>query len=160
MILPAQTIRKLCMVPSAAHCLVSPFAERTREHGRTYGLSSCGYDIRIAQDMWLFPFYGRLASSIEHFCMPNDVAAEVKDKSTNARLFTLVQNTFIEPGWRGYLTLELTRERPWPIFIRKGTPIAQIIFYRLEEPTEQSYTGKYQDQEAGPQAARLEVNRA
>lgn len=82
--------------------------------------------------------------------MPNDLCAEVKDKSTNARMFVLVQNTIIEPGWRGFLTLELTRMLPWPIRIKRGTPIAQIVFKRLDAPTEQPYSGKYQDQKRGP----------
>lgn len=138
MILPAQTIRQLK--------LILPFYERTIHNGRSFGLSSCGYDIRIAEDIWLWPMFGRLASSMEWFNMPNDVLGYVKDKSTNARLFKFVQNTVIEPGWHGYLTLELTRDRPWPIFIKSGTPIAQIIFHRLETPTEQPYDGKYQNQ--------------
>ena len=67
----------------------------------------------------------------------------------------LVQNTVAEPGWRGYLTLEITRVLPWPIRIKAGTAIAQMIFKRLEQPTEQPYgcRDKYQDQKAGPQPA-------
>jgi dCTP deaminase len=156
MILPAQTVRALCTPLGGIKPMLSPFNERTLFEGRSFGLSSCGYDIRLAEDIWLWPLYGRLASSIEYFNMPKDVAAEVKDKSTNARLFTLVQNTFIEPGWSGYLTLELTRDRPWPVFLKRGTPIAQIIFYRLENQTEQPYTGKYQNQKAGPQTPIME----
>lgn len=143
MILPAQIIRQIKPI--------TPFHERTKIEGRSYGLSAAGYDIRIAEDIWLWPLFGRLASSIEYFNMPNDCLAYVKDKSTNARLFKFVQNTVIEPGWKGYLTLELTRDRPWPIFIKRGTPIAQIIFHRLEAPTEQPYDGKYQNQSAGAQ---------
>src|SRR5271170_2048759 len=104
MILSAQSIRSRKMV--------TPFEERGHSHGRTYGLSSCGYDVRLAQDMWLWPLFGRLGSVIEHLDIPSDICAEVKDKSTNARLFILVQNTFIEPGWRGHLTVELTRIFP------------------------------------------------
>ena len=136
--------------------MISPFCERGVEHGRSYGLSCCGYDVRIAEEVWLWPLYGRLASTIERFAMPDDVMARVADKSTNARKFVFVQNTIIEPGWAGYLTLELTRVLPWPILIKRGTPIAQIIFEKLEEPTERPYVGKYQGQEAGPQAARFE----
>lgn len=152
MILSAQSIRKRCLGDKP---MLKPFYERTATLGRTFGLSGAGYDIRLDRDVWLWPFWGRLAASIEQFDIPTDLCAEVKDKSSNARLFVLVQNTIIEPGWRGYLTLELTRFLPWPILLRKGTPIAQIVFKKLDEPTEQSYEGKYQDQEAGPQAARL-----
>jgi dCTP deaminase len=146
--LPAQLIRK--------RDLIQPFSERTRAFGRSYGLSAAGYDVRLAEDLWLWPFWGRLASTMEHFTMPNDLVAEVKDKSTNARKFVFVQNTVIEPGWRGYLTLELTRFLPWPIKLKKGTPIAQILFSMLAEPTEQPYDGKYQDQKKGVQPAIME----
>lgn len=161
MILSAQSIRARCFPKPNGFGgawpgpLVSPFTERATIHGRSYGLSSCGYDVRLAQDMWLWPFWGRLASTIECFTMPNDLCAEVKDKSTNARLFVLVQNTVIEPGWSGYLTLELTRFKPWPIKLKRGTPIAQIMFKKLDHPTDQPYEGKYQNQQEGPQRARL-----
>lgn len=147
-VLSAQTIRRLK--------LISPFNERKVSKGRSFGLSCSGYDIRIAEDRWVWPLWGRLASAVERFDLPTHVCAEVKDKSTNARRFITVQNTFIEPGWNGYLTLEITRHLPWPVFIRKGTPIAQIVFSFLDEPTEQPYHGKYQNQAAGPQAARNE----
>lgn len=156
MILPAQTIRALCYRVAGRLPMVYPFHERTVADGRTFGLSSCGYDVRLARSMWLWPFWGRLNSVMEHICLPLDICAEVKDKSTNARLFVLVQNTIIEPGWYGYLTLELTRFKPWPIRLKAGTPIAQIIFKRLETPTDQPYQGKYQGQKAGAQAAILE----
>lgn len=154
-ILSAQSIRQRCnndMWP-----MIEPFHERSKFEGRSFGLSCHGYDIRLAEDIWLWPFWGRLASSIEYFKMPNDICAEVKDKSTNARLFVFVQNTIIESGWVGFLTLELTRFKPWPIRLKRGTPIAQIVFKKLDEPTSQPYTGKYQNQEAGPQFARMEV---
>lgn len=89
--------------------------------------------------------------------MPHDVCADVKDKSTWARRFITVQNTFIEPGWKGYLTLEIVNHSFRLVRIRRGDPIAQIVFMRLEEPTERPYTGKYQDQERGPQPARQEI---
>jgi dCTP deaminase len=112
--------------------------------------------VRLAQTLWLWPFWGRLASIQEFISLPNDICAEVKDKSTNARLFVFVQNTVIEPGWWGYLTLELTRFKPWPIRLRKGTPIAQIVFKQLDRPTDRPYRGKYQDQKSRPQKAILE----
>jgi dCTP deaminase len=136
--------------------MIRPFNERSKSEGRTFGLSSCGYDIRLAQTIWLWPFWGRLASAIEYFNMPDDLCAEVKDKSTNARLFIFVQNTIIEPKWRGHLTLELTRFLPWPVRLKRGTPIAQVVFKKLDHPTDQPYAGKYQNQEAGPQIARME----
>lgn len=148
MILPAQAIRKACRWG-----LVSPFCERTRIGTLTYGLGPAGYDVRIREELTLTRGSFSLASTIEHFKMPNDIMGQVCDKSSLARKGLFVQNTIIEPGWRGYLTLEITCE--WQkLKIPTGTPIAQIIFMRLEEPTEQEYEGKYQDQEAGPQEAR------
>lgn len=159
MILSAQSIRAHCEGPLlklvGAKPLIEPFHERAQSMGRSYGLSSCGYDVRLAQDIWLWPFYGRLGSIIEHINMPNDLCAEVKDKSTNARMFVTVQNTIVEPGWDGYLTIELTRHLPWPIFLRRGLPIAQLIFKKLDHPTAQPYLGKYSHQKAEPQKARL-----
>jgi dCTP deaminase len=150
MILSAQSLRNL------GDSLIYPFVERGVSNGRSYGLSACGYDIRLAQDIWLWPFWGRLASAIEYFNMPDNLCAEVKDKSTNARLFVFVQNTVIEPGWCGNLTLELTRCKPWPIRLKKGTPIAQVVFKKLDQATVQPYRGKYQGQPQGPQKARFE----
>lgn len=106
MILSAQTIRALRPV--------EPFVERDVSYGRSYGLSVAGYDLRIAETVWVWPLWGRLASTVERFDMPNDVLGIIHDKSSNARRFLTVQNTVAEPGWRGYLTLELTRHLPWP----------------------------------------------
>lgn len=147
MILPPQTIRRLK--------IMSPCHERTvSPSGMTYGLANAGYDVRIDQDLVLKPHECALASTMEEFNMPNDVCADVKDKSTWARLFVTVQNTFIEPGWRGCLTLEIVNHSQETAVIKRGDPIAQIVFMRMEEPTERPYEGKYQDQERGPQAAR------
>jgi dCTP deaminase len=148
MILSAQTIRRLG--------IVEPFHERTVHAGKTFGLSVAGYDVRIDQDISLQPGAFKLASIMERLTMPNDVLAQVCDKSSWARKGLACQNTIIEPGWCGYLTIELTNHSQWSIFIRRGEPIAQIIFHRLDEATEHPYSGKYQNQEAGPQPARDE----
>ncbi len=159
MILPAQTIRKLCKMPLGKLYMITPFFERSPSAGMTFGLSPAGYDVRIAEDVDLFVGNSgsgfALASTMEHFVMPDDVIAFVKDKSTWARRGLAVQNTVIEPGWRGYLTLELTNHGPKLIQVKKGSPIAQIVFERLEDPTEQPYEGRYQDQAAGPQDAKF-----
>lgn len=149
MILSAQSIRALRPV--------QPFEERGVVRGRSYGLSVAGYDIRIAESITLRPGQFALASSVERFTMPADVLALVKDKSSWARLGLSVFNTVIEPGWRGYLTLELKNHGNEGLRILNGDPIAQILFERLDAPTETPYSGKYQDQESGPQVARLEV---
>jgi dCTP deaminase len=149
MILPAQTIRKLRPI--------TPFHERTVHNGMSFGLSHAGYDVRVAETIVVPPGGFLLASTIEKFNMPNDLLAIVHDKSTWARRGVCVQNTVIEPGWRGFLTLELSNHSTTAVSITYGDPIAQIIFSRLEEPTEAVYAGKYQDQEAGPQSPRLET---
>lgn len=162
MILPAQRIRGLCLgqpilgLASDEQAMISPFAERQQHErsGTSFGLSACGYDVRIAQDRRLGPGEFLLASTMERFVMPRDVMAQVADKSTWARRGLAVQNTIIEPGWEGWLTLELTNHGSKIIALTAGTPIAQIIFMRLEEPTEQPYEGKYQDQEDRPVEAR------
>lgn len=150
-ILSAQTIRK--------YGIVTPFHERTKVHGLSFGLSSCGYDVRIAEDITLGinsnNFF--LASTMEHFDMPDNVVGRVCDKSTWARKGIAVQNTIIEPGWRGYLTLEISSNHKGITYINKGMPIAQVVFEFLDEPTEQVYEGKYQDQPEGPVYAKFEL---
>lgn len=148
MILSAQSIRALQPV--------TPFEERSVIRGRSYGLSAAGYDIRVAESVALMPGDFSLASSIERFTMPDDVLALVKDKSSWARLGLSVFNTVIEPGWRGFLTLELKNQGKDILQIKRGDPIAQILFEALDAPTDKPYSGKYQNQEAGPQPARLE----
>lgn len=145
--IPAQTIRFLRPI--------EPFHERTVHNGMTFGLSAAGYDVRIRETVHLGPGEFALASTIEKFDMPPDLLAVVHDKSSWARRGIAVQNTVLEPGWRGYLTLELTNHNHEELVtIEAGSPIAQVIFHRLEAPTEQPYQGRYQDQEAGPQPAR------
>ena len=96
-----------------------------------------------------------LASTMERFDMPDDVLGIVHDKSTWARRGIAVRNIPIEPGWRGFLTLKLTNHGRELVVIEAGTPIAQVVFHLLDEPAEQPYAGRYQDQKAGPQPAML-----
>lgn len=147
MIIPAQTLRLVKPV--------EPFCERTVFNGMSYGLSHAGYDIRIAQTITLTPANRfSLASSLEKFTIPNDILARVCDKSSWARQGIAVQNTVIEPGWCGYLTLEIAfHPNTGSVTIVEGSPIAQILFERLESPTVVPYTGKYQNQQSGPVGA-------
>lgn len=149
---------------------LEPLLPRTQhlESGCSFGLSACGYDIRLDQDIELRPGEFKLASTIERFKMPPNVVGVVHDKSTWIRRGLCVFNTVIEPGWQGYLTLELKNvnpERP-SIITREdlegqktirmvaGTPIAQVIFSFLDYATEQPYQGKYMNQPRGPVAAK------
>jgi len=136
--------------------MIYPFHERSVSQGMTFGLGPAGYDIRIAESIVLPPHSFSLASSMERFALPANVIAFAMDKSTWARQGLSLFNTVLEPGWRGVLTLELANQTEREITIPAGSPIAQIIFHRLDQPTEIPYSGKYQDQEAGPQPARLE----
>ena len=150
MILSAQSIRK-------REGIITPFTEKTIFNGMSYGLTGAGYDIRIAEHTVVPVGRGVLASSLEHFRLPNDIQGRVCDKSSWARKMLAVQNTVLEPGWYGYLTLELTNHGTQEIIIPKGAPIAQVVFHLLDEPTELPYKGKYQAQKAGAQPAIHEV---
>jgi len=144
--------------------IVHPLVQRQThaETGTSFGLSMCGYDIRLDQDVWLPPGMTVLASTLERFTMPLDVVGIVHDKSTWARRGISVQNTVIEPGWSGFLTLELLYSplchpavsRTDGMKIIAGSPIAQVIFHQVSEMTEGYGDGKYQNQERGPQEAR------
>ena len=143
--------------------------EKRKDHGVSYGLSEAGYDIRIKQEIKFSPLFERveilvdgeydnnegnfvIASAIEKFDMPPNLVGIVHDKSTWARQGLSVFNTVIEPGWKGFLTLELVYHGRSDLLIPAGAGIAQVIFHEVSVPV--SYSGKYQDQEDRPVAAR------
>lgn len=137
-----------------AHPLTPMAPMKLREHGVSYGLSEAGYDLRIKQDITLHPFRRFcIASTIERFDMPHDMVAIIHDKSTWARRGLSVFNTVAEPGWRGWLTLELVYHGWGLLRIPAGAGIAQAIFHQLGSPA--SYgDGKYQDQADQPVEAK------
>ena len=146
-ILSAQSIRRLN--------LLSPLLEKCYDpNGNSAGLSVCGYDLTLDQDLHISPGEFKLASTAEMFQLPHDIAAIMHDKSSLARRGLAVQNTVAEPGWRGYLTLEITNHGNEYVFLPAGSAICQAIFHVLDEPTTQPYEGKYQNQQRGPQEAR------
>jgi dCTP deaminase len=149
MIIPGQNIENLWAI--------HPFVERSVAHGMSYGVGPAGYDVRIKDGCVLLPGEIALGVTVEAFTMPRDVIAFVHDKSTWARRGLSLFNTVIEPGWRGYLTLELINHSTLPIVVPHECPIAQIIFMRLEQPTLTPYRGKYQDQPAVPVGAIMET---
>lgn len=136
---------------------ISPFyGEKTKAFGLSFGLTYAGYDVRNAVHC-IIPPKGFVISSIEEFLsVPNDIVAKVYDKSTNARRGISLFNTVIEPGWRGYLTIEIYNASDEIIEIPVGYPIAQIQFEQLSSPVEKGYDGKYQDQPDHPVYARYE----
>lgn len=144
---------------------------KQKEHGVSYGLTESGYDIRIKQDI---KFEHRtlgtvngiqkllvgivdgiisgqgfcLASSIEEFNMPNNLMAQVLNKSTWARKgLDASMTTNIEPGWKGFLTLELIYHGSELLHIPAGSGIAQVLFHEVSNPA--VYSGKYQNQQDG-----------
>ena len=145
-------------------------SEKIQFQGTSYGLSEAGYDIRIKQDVTFIKdafgdrvtirepdgseetFFGSfcLASSIERFTMPNNLVARIHDKSTWARSRLSVFNTVVEPGWFGFLTLELVYHGQDTLHIPAGSGIAQALFSQLTDAA--SYgDGKYQNAGNFPQ---------
>jgi dCTP deaminase len=158
--------------------VISPMVQqKIYDSGVSFGLGEAGYDICIKQEVYfsrdLFlrmsatvrDFQeedltysvrrerGRfaLASSVEHFTMPDNLVAIVHDKSSWARRGLSVFNTVIEPGWKGFLTLELVYNGSKDLYIPAGAGIAQIVFHTTSD--HRSYKGRYQNQANKPVAA-------
>ncbi len=150
--------------------------KKIKANGVSHGLSEAGYDIRIKQEIFFCksregnrvidvnnadgsPWEtkrGRfvLASSIERFQMPDTLVGVVHDKSTWARKGLSVFNTVIEPGWKGWLTLELVYHGEDELRIPAGAGIAQVLFSAVGTPS--SYEGKYMNQANEPVPAIFE----
>ena len=147
---------------------------KQKEHGVSWGLSEAGYDIRIKQDVVFNGKYGNsirqhnedgtrtdkkfagifvLASAIEEFDMPDCLVGIVHDKSTWARKGLSVFNTVIEPGWKGFLTLELVYHGNGELYIPAGSGIAQVIFHKTANKVR--YEGRYQNQSDEPTRAKM-----
>ena len=147
-------------------------ATKERAHGVSHGLSEAGYDLRIRQAItfkrrsWMggprVSVDGKwgmgsftLASTVERFQMPCDLVGVVHDKSTWARQGLSVFNTVVEPGWSGWLTLELVYYGEGELHIPAGSGIAQVLFHELAEPADYG-NGKYQGQADRPVPAIME----
>jgi dCTP deaminase len=90
-----------------------------------------------------------LASSVEQFDVPISLWAELRNKSTHARCFVdATVGTDIEPGWKGFLTIELIFHDNQPVEIEAGSGIAKAVFHEIYEGAQ--YRGKYQDQPNRP----------
>lgn len=101
---------------------------------------------KISGKFLLMPGQAALAHTVETVTLPDNICARVLDKSTWARLFLQVKNTFIDPGFSGQVTLELHNEGPWPLVLTPGVGIAQLVFERLSAPCRKPYRGRYQGQ--------------
>ena len=102
-----------------------------------------------------------LGSTIEKITLPDDIVARVDGKSSLGRLGLLVHATagYVDPGWTGCLTLELSNQSQMPIALYYGMRIAQVSFLRLTTPVDRPYGSeelgsKYQGQ-TGPTASRI-----
>jgi len=158
-ILSAETILLLDLLDP----IRKPWVQKWHPHGaKDYGtevrlsggLGVAGYDLTLDHLVICIPPQGfALLSAQERFQLPNNVAARIHDKSSWARLGLTMQNTFVDPGFKGFLTLEATNHSKYPIHLEDGLPIAQVVFEMTDIPTA-GYAGKYQNQERGPQTAR------
>lgn len=140
-------------------------------NGMSYGLTHGGYDIRIREEITLYPITLKnlflkslgfkrpsfsLASTIEYFDIPTNLQPELMDKSSWARKGLSIQNTVFEPGFKGFITLELFNQGDDIIHIPANAPIGQVIFRKMTTPAKKGYDGKYQNQGQGPQESRFE----
>lgn len=149
--------------------MIEPFVDgQVREGNISYGLSSYGYDIRVADEFKIFTnvnnaivdpknftsdsfvdFKGEicvippnsfaLAKTVEYFRIPRDVLTVCVGKSTYARCGLIVNVTPFEPEWEGYVTLEISNTTPLPARVYANEGIAQVLFFRGNEVCEISY---------------------
>jgi len=154
------------------HGMIEPFEDRqVREGVVSYGLSSYGYDIRVADEFKVFtninstvvdpknfdarsfvdmktdvciipPNSFALARTLEYFRIPRDVLTVCVGKSTYARCGLIVNVTPFEPEWEGYVTLEISNTTPLPARVYANEGIAQVLFFQSDEPCEVSYADK------------------
>jgi dCTP deaminase len=153
--------------------MISPFCEKqVREGVVSYGLSSYGYDLRVADEFKIFtnvnsaivdpkhfdersfvsvesdvcivpPNSFALARSVEYFKIPRDVLSICLGKSTYARCGIIVNVTPFEPEWEGFVTLEISNTTPLPAKIYANEGLCQILFFQSDEPCETSYADKH-----------------
>jgi dCTP deaminase len=152
--------------------MIEPFEEKQVRKGViSYGLSSYGYDIRVADEFKLFtdiystlvdpkkfdpksfvdmkadsiiipPNSFALARTVEYFRIPRNVLTVCLGKSTYARCGIIVNVTPFEPEWEGTATLEISNTTPLPAKIYANEGIAQVLFFESDEICETSYADK------------------
>jgi len=149
--------------------MIEPFVEAQRREGCiSYGLSSYGYDARVADEFKIFtnvdnalvdpkdfaqnsfvdrktdvciipPNSFALARTVEYFRVPRDVLVICLGKSTYARCGIIVNVTPLEPGWEGHVTLEFSNTTPLPAKIYANEGVAQMLFFESDEVCSTSY---------------------
>jgi dCTP deaminase len=152
--------------------MIEPFSDRqVREGVISYGVSSYGYDVRIARDFKIFtninstivdpknfdsrsfvdfegdvcvipPNSFALARTVEYFRIPRNVIVIALGKSTYARCGIILNVTPLEPEWEGIVTLEVSNTTPLPAKIYANEGIAQMLFFESDEACEVSYADK------------------
>jgi dCTP deaminase len=162
---PDHWIRKMCK----EHGMIEPFEEKlVREGVVSYGLSSYGYDVRVADEFKIFtnvnstvvdpkqldprnmvdfkgdvcivpPNSFALARTVEYFRVPRNVLCCCVGKSTYARCGIITNVTPFEPEWEGHVTLEISNTTPLPAKIYANEGLAQVLFFESDSPCEVSY---------------------
>jgi dCTP deaminase len=154
------------------HHMIDPFSDSQVRNGViSYGVSSYGYDIRVADEFKIFtnvysavvdpkhfdpksmvdyngevcvipPNSFALARTVEYFRIPRKVLTVCLGKSTYARCGIIVNVTPFEPEWEGFVTLEISNTTPLPARIYANEGIAQVLFFEADEECEISYADK------------------
>ena len=167
-VMPDHWIRRMAQ----DHAMIEPFVETQRRDGViSYGLSSYGYDARVADEFKVFtnvdsavvdpkafspdsfvtrngptctipPNSFALAHTVEYFRIPRDILVICLGKSTYARCGIIVNVTPLEPEWEGQVTIEISNTTPLPARIHAHEGICQFLFLRGDSPPEVSYADK------------------
>src|SRR5258705_2226623 len=154
------------------HRMIEPFVNAQQRSGViSFGLSSYGYDIRVADEFKVFtninstvidpkafdprsfvdiktdvcivpPNSFALARTVEYFRIPRDICTICLGKSTYARCGIILNVTPFEPEWEGYATLEISNTTPLPAKIYANEGIAQVLFFQGDGAPETSYRDK------------------
>jgi dCTP deaminase len=165
---PDHWIRKMAL----EHGMIEPFVETQKRDGViSYGVSSYGYDMRVAEEFKVFtnvfsaivdpknfspesfvdiksdvciipPNSFALARSVEYFRIPRSVLTICVGKSTYARCGLIINVTPFEPEWEGHVTLEISNTTPLPAKVYANEGIAQVLFLEGDEVCEISYADK------------------
>ena len=168
MLKPDSWIRKMCKEQD----MIVPYVDRQDGEGKiSFGLSSYGYDIRVADEYKIFtnvfgavvdpknfdsksfvdhkgpeciipPNSFALARTVEKFKIPRGVLAFCLGKSTYARCGLIVNVTPLEPTWEGFLTLEISNTTPLPAKVYSNEGIAQLLFLEGTEVCETAYADR------------------
>ncbi|HKJ56032.1 MAG TPA: dCTP deaminase [Nitriliruptoraceae bacterium] len=137
-----------------------PYIDVTREQPELTEL----IEVPADEPFILHPGEFVLGSTLESVALPDDLVARLEGKSSLGRLGLLIHSTagFIDAGFEGHVTLELSNVATLPIAIHPGMKIGQFAFFELDGPAEHPYgsagtTSKYQGQR-GPTASRYHLN--